>query len=240
MENFIEITIFILIALLSYWISAIVHELGHIVVGLANGWKLFILVVGFVGLKRKDEKLALYFEKNPVMWGGAGGIFPIKEDENNIKIWSKVLLGGPIASITMGIIFVTISALHSHIVWLLLGAMLIGMGIACLLPLKTGITYTDGKRWYRLRNGGQGQAEEIAIFKMTEIEQLGKDKSEIQKEAFEALLNAELPALRYYGNYYLYQYYIANNDDENKANTLEILNDMKSKVPKIIIDDCLL
>ncbi|MCL2051196.1 MAG: hypothetical protein FWG91_05655 [Lachnospiraceae bacterium] len=238
MENFTDIIIFILIALLSYWISAIVHELGHIVIGLAHGWKLFILVVGFVGIKRKDEKLALYFEKNPVMWGGAGGTFPIKEDKNNIKIWSKILLGGPIASITMGIIFIAISVFHFHIVWLLLGAMPIGMGIACLLPLKTGITYTDGKRWLRLRNGGQGQAEEAAIFKMTEIGLLGKDKSLLQKEAFEALLNAKLPALRYYGYYYLYQYYAANNDDENKANVLEVLNDMKSKVPKIIVADC--
>jgi hypothetical protein len=179
-----------------------------------------------------------FIRENPVMWGGVGGTFPIKEGENNIKIWSSVLLGGPIASIIMGGMFLGFCFINFNIIWLLLGLMPISMGVVCLLPLKTGITYTDGKRWHRLRSGGQDQAEEIAIFKMTEFEQFGKDKSTIQKEDFEALLSAELPALRYYGNYYLFQYYIAHNDEENKANTLEVLNNMKTKVSKIIVDDC--
>ncbi|MCL1965106.1 MAG: hypothetical protein FWF69_08615 [Firmicutes bacterium] len=238
METFILIISFILIALLSYWLSAMIHELGHIIVGLANGWKLFMLVVGFIGIKRKGDKLTLYFEKNPVMWGGVGGTFPIKESDDNIKIWSKILLGGPITSIITGMIFLSVCLFSFHIGWLLLGLMPISMGIACLLPFTTGLTYTDGKRWRRLHNGGKEAAEETAIFKMAEFEQLEKDKSLMKKEDFEVLLEAELPALRYYGNYYLYQYYDINNNLESKEKTLGILNSMKKDVPKTIIDDC--
>ena len=238
MESFFEIATFIVIAMLSYWFSAMIHELGHVIVGLAHGWKLFLLAVGFIGIKRKNEKLTFYFEKNPIMWGGVGGTFPIKESEDNTKIWSKVLLGGPIASIITGIIFLSICLLSFHIAWLLLGLMPISMGIACLLPLKTGITYSDGKRWRRLHNGGKEEAEEIAIFKMMEFYQFEKDKSLMKKDDFEVLLEAELPVLRYYGNYYLYQYYDTSNDIENKEKTLSILNGMNKIVPKIIIDDC--
>jgi len=238
MNSFMDIVILILYALLSYWVSAVIHELGHVIVGLLHGWKLFMIVVGPFGVKRKEEKLSFYFEKNIILWGGVGGTLPVKNDVDNTKIWAKILLGGPAASILTGCIFLIICFIHFNFFLLLLGLMPISMGIACLLPLKTGITYSDGKRWQRLHDNGKGQAEEIALFKMIEFEQLGKDKTLIKKDDFEALLEAELPALRYYGYYYLYKYYENQNDFDNKLKAFDILNDLKKDVPKIIIDDC--
>lgn len=237
MNNTIEIICFILSAVLSYWISAVIHELGHVVVGLVHGWKLFLFVVGPIGIKRKNGKLKLYIEKDIAMWGGAGGTFPVKESEHNISVWSKILLGGPVASITMGIIFLVLYFLLSHYFLLMLGLMLISMGIVCLLPLKSSITYTDGKRWCRLHNGGKEEAEEVALLKMSEYEQFGKDKSLIQKEDFEVLLGAEHPVLRYCGYCYLYQYYDYHKDYGNKAKVFDVLAKMKKDVPKIIIED---
>jgi hypothetical protein len=240
MDTFLEILFFIFLALLSYWISAIIHELGHIVVGLVNGWKLFMFVVGPIGIKREECKLRLYFEKNVVLWFGVGGTLPVKDDADNIKIWSKILLGGPFASILTGILFLTIFIFHSSLIWLLLGAMPIGMGIACILPLnlKTGITYTDGKRWSRIKNGGKGKAEETALFKMMEHDQFHKDDASIQKSNFEVLLDAEDKVLRYYGLYYSYRYYVAQNDLENKSKTFDALHKMGKDVPKLVVDDC--
>jgi hypothetical protein len=240
MNIFFDIIIYFSLTLLGYWISAVIHELGHVIVGLAHGWKLFMFVVGPIGIKRKEDKLQLYFEKNVVLWFGVGGTLPVKNDIDNIKVWSKILLGGPIASLVTGILFLTIFIIYPNPVWLLFGAMPIGMGIVCLLPLKlkTGITYSDGARWSRLRDGGKGAAEETAVFKMTEYIHFGKDMSLLKKEDFEALLDAELPALRYYGYCYLYQYYDAKNDTENKSKTFTELQNMKKDVPKVIIDDC--
>ena len=238
LDSILDIILFLFITILSYWISAIIHELGHVIVGLVNGWKLFLFVVGPIGIKRKNGILSLYFEKNLVMWGGVGGTFPVKENEDNIKIWSKILLSGPIASIITGMIFLSLCFLHFHIFLLLLGLMPIGIGIACLLPLETGILYTDGKRWRRLHGGGQEEAEEIALWKMTEFQQFGKDKSLMQREDFEALFDAKLPALRYYGYYYLYKYYDIQNDFDNRNQILEILNSIKKDVPKAIVNDC--
>ena len=239
MDTFVFLLKYIPLATFCYLVCGIIHELGHIIVGILHGWKLYILLVGPFGIKRNDkEKLVFYLEKNPVLWGGVGGTVPVAENRDNLKIFSIILLGGPIASIITGIVFSAICYFHFNLFWLLLGLMSTSMGIACLLPGKTGIGYTDGKRWRRFRKGGQDGAEEKALFKMMQFYQFGKDKSTIKKEDFEALLDAKLPALRYYGYYYLYQYYNAQNDTENKSKTLTILQDIKKDVPKIIIDDC--
>lgn len=163
-----EVVIFILIAILCYIISGIIHELGHIIVGLANGWKFFLLVIGPLGIKTDEEgKLKFYFEKRIALWGGVGATLPKDAKVDNIKIWSNILLGGPFASIVMGVIFLPLGIITKNIVLLLLGAMPLGMGIMCALPLpiKTGITYSDGGRWSRLRKGGQESDEEIALFR---------------------------------------------------------------------------
>jgi hypothetical protein len=117
MSAFVEITTYILLAIVSYWVSAVIHELGHVVVGLTHKWKLFMLVVGPIGVKRKGEKLSLYFEKNLVLWGGVGGTLPTNESEDNIKIWSTILLGGPIASIITGIMFLLLCVFNSHMLF---------------------------------------------------------------------------------------------------------------------------
>jgi hypothetical protein len=197
-----------------------------------------MLVVGPVGIKKTEKGIRPYFEKNAVMWGGVGGALPSDEGADNIKIWSRVLLGGPIASIAAGVMFLALNFIYPSVIFVLLGAMPVAMGIGCLLPLKTGITYSDGKRWARLRGKGQGRAEEISLFKMMMADRFKKDASAIELDDFSPLLKAELPALRYYGHYYLYRYYSVRNDEENMIKALEAINELKKDVPKVIVDSC--
>jgi hypothetical protein len=235
-----KILIFILTALFSYWISGLVHEMGHISVGLRYGWKFYLLVVGPIGLRRNDDsdKVSIYLEKNPTMWGGVGAAIPREARADNMKIWPKVLLGGPIASIIMGCIFTPLGIMTANFALLLLGLMPLGMGIACLLPLKTGITYTDGARWRRIRGGGQGTLEETALFKMMENSITKRDMRQIKYSDFEPLLHADLPAIKYYGYYYSYLFYQARNDEEHAGEALALMNAIKKDVPKIVVDDC--
>ena len=227
----------ILTAVLCYFVSATVHELGHIIVGLLHGWRLFLLVVGPFGIRRNEKgKLSLYLEKNPALWGGVGGTFPQTESAENLKIWSKILLGGPVVSVIMGCIFLPIGIVTQNIVPVLLGAMPVAMGIACLLPLKTGIMYTDGMRWRRIRNGGQAAAEEAALFKLTENNFLGTGILEFAN--FEALLDADLPAIRYYGYYYAHLFYKDKRDEDKAREYIALMDAIKKNVPKVIIDDC--
>ncbi|MCL2170915.1 MAG: hypothetical protein FWB71_02080 [Defluviitaleaceae bacterium] len=228
---------YIPLAIICYFLSALIHELGHVVVGLRHGWRLDVLIIGPLGIKRNEsDKLDFCLEKNPSMWGGAAAAFPVKaDDENNLKIFSKTLLGGPIASILMGIIFLAVCFFHFHIIWLLLALMPLGLGIVCMLPMKNGFTYTDGKRWLRLRDGAKGRAEETALWKIAEFSIFKKNIETIQKEDFEALLDAEHPAHRYYGYFFQYLYYSFQNDLENKEKAFNDLQELKKSVHKSII-----
>jgi len=236
-----EVAIRILTAILCYLILGIVHELGHILMGLINGWKFYLLVIGPLGIRAdEDGEIKFYFEKQLIMWGGVGCTLPKEVSDDNIKIWSKVLLGGPLASIIVGAIFLPIGIITGNIVFMLLGAMGLGMGIVSILPLplKSGIMYTDGERWSRLHKGGQVADEEIALFKLTEIQITGNDFSKVDFNSIESLIKSTEVGIKYYGYYYNFQYYKALSNEEKMELAIEKMEEIKNKVSPIIVNDC--
>jgi len=52
-------------AIPSFFISLIIHELGHVFTGLVNGWHLFILIIGHLKIYRESSggKLGLELKK---------------------------------------------------------------------------------------------------------------------------------------------------------------------------------
>ncbi|UZW15162.1 hypothetical protein OSC52_04800 [Clostridium pasteurianum] len=61
---------FILTPILCYLVSGIVHELGHIVVGLTKGWRFYLLVIGPLGITIDEHNnIKFYIEKRAAMWG---------------------------------------------------------------------------------------------------------------------------------------------------------------------------
>ena len=236
-----EIIVLIFDSILCYFISVIIHELGHIIVGLINGWKFYLLVVGPIGIKADEKgRIKLYLEKNIALWGGVGGTLPCDANENNIKIWAKVLIGGPLSSIVTGIIFLPAGILIENIILILIGAMSLGIGIMCALPLplKTGITYSDGKRWARLQKPGQEADEEISLFKLTENEITGGDFLNIDLKDIEPLVKSKETEIRYYGYYYEYKYYKARNNIDEMKLVINNMKVIKNKIPKIITEGC--
>src|SRR6056297_1656258 len=238
MEGKMEIIVYILISVLCYVVSGIVHELGHIIIGLMNGWKFSLVILGPLGLKVDENgHIKVYFEKRISLWGGVGGTLPKEMKEDNIKIWSKILLGGPLASIIMGVIFLPLGIIKENIIFLLLGAMPLAMGIVSILPLplKTGILYTDGGRWSRLHKGGQEADEEIALFKFTEYQITTEDFSKLDVNCIDSLLKSKELSINYYGYYYKFQYYKAISNEEKMNFFIQEMEKIKSKVPSIIV-----
>lgn len=123
---------------------------------------------------------------------------------------------------------------------ILLGAMPLGMGIMCALPLplKTGITYSDVGRWSRLHKGGQAADEEIALFKLIENEIIGGDFLNVDLKSIESLIKSKEIGVQYYGYYYKFQYYKARSNEELMKLAIQEMEDIKSKVSSIIVTDC--
>src|SRR6056297_1595086 len=238
MERKMEIIIYILISLLCYLASGMVHELGHIIIGLMNGWKFSLFILGPLGIKvDKNGHIKTYFEKRISLWGGVGGTFPKEIKEDNIKVWSKILLAGPLASIIMGTIFLPLGIIKDNIILILLGAMPLAMGIISILPipLKTGVLYTDGKRLSRLNKGGQEADEEIALFKLTEYQIISGDFSKIDIDCIDPLLKSKEISINYYGYYYKFQCYKEISDKEKMNFFIKKMKKIERKVPTIIV-----
>ena len=225
-----------------YIVATLIHELGHVVCGLCNRWKLFMLVVGPLKLYREtlDSPIKLGIEKNIVMWCGVGGTFPTTKSENNIKIWAKVLLAGPFTSIIFGLIMIPVFVVTKNIFVLMLCLMSIAMGAMCIIPMKmkTGLLYNDGTRYKRIRSGGQEELEEKAIFKLIEISMLEGEDATYPDDLIKPLLESKDNELKYYGYYYSYS-------NAKKAGNLDDceyykskMEELKDKVPKVIIEDC--
>lgn len=235
-----EVLIYIITALLCYWIAGLIHETGHIIVGLICGWKFNLLVIGPLGLKVNETgKPQFYVEKRLVLWGGVGGTMPQKADDKNSEIWGKILLGGPLASILTGVFFLPLGIIEKNMMLLLLGAMSLGMGIMCALPfpIKTGITYSDGMRWSRLHKKGQEADEEIAMFKLMENEITGNDISALDPRQMESLIKSKEAEFRYYGYYYFYQYHKSEKNETEMKAALQAMEELKNKVSTLIKED---
>jgi len=198
-----EILLFFIGAIICYLISAMIHEMGHVACGLFHHWKLYMLVVGPMKLYREtmDSKIKIGIEKNPILWGGVGGTLPTKESEENIKVWRKILLAGPLTSIVFGILMLPVFIVTKNIFVLLLCLMPIAMGAMCIIPMKmkTGLLYNDGTRYNRLQSGGQEGAEERAIFRLIEVSLFGGEEAVYPEEYVEPLLASKDPDFQYYG-----------------------------------------
>ena len=201
-----EILKVLVYAIIAYFISTIVHEMGHVTCGLLNKWRFWLLVVGPFKLYREDMNLKIRFglEKDLTLWGGCGGTFPEKEDETAIETFAKILLAGPLASFILGVVFMIIFAFSKSELTLMIGMIGIAEGIACILPMniKTGILYNDGSRFKRIVKGGKERDEENALLSIVIKTMLYGDKAVFEEEKLDILKCSDDVDLKYYGLFY--------------------------------------
>ena len=152
------IIINMVIGLLMGWLAILLHELGHFIAGKSAGWKFYTLVAGPFGIKKENDKLSLFLERDPAFWGGYVRMFPKAADEDWAKGYLRTLMGGPAASILMAAIFITMYFFTRNFHIGFFGIFNILIGMATLI-------WGDGKIIRILKAGGQKAEEEIALLK---------------------------------------------------------------------------
>jgi hypothetical protein len=73
---------------------------------------------------------------------------------------------------------------------------------------------------------------------LVENEATGNDYSKIDLRCIEPLIRSEEAGIRYYGYYSLFRYYQAISEPEKMQSTIEKMEEIKSKVPALIVDSC--
>lgn len=179
-----------------------VHELGHVVAGLVQGFRFELFVVGLLGVKRDEDKVRVYLNKNMGYYGGVASTLPVERSPDNLKKFANMVLAGPIASLLFAVGCLVASQFVGAPYGLLLytgGVTSIGIFLATTVPSKTGMFFTDRKRYQRLMTPGHTQETELAMLNI--ISHFTKDGSykNVSREDVELLITDDVPSMKYYG-----------------------------------------
>lgn len=217
-------------------ISSAIHELGHLVVGLALGFRFYLFEVGPFAFKRnKNDKITFYLEKDMSLWGGIQATIPREENDSNYKKFGYILLGGPIASLILGVMSLPIGIFIDNIFISLIGAMTLGMGVACLIPARSGAFYTDGGRWLRMRKDSAARAVELAIWNLTQGAIVHGSHSKVSFDEIRTLVEDKDPRTQFIGHFYAYHFYKCKDDEMNMEKEKREIQILMGKVPKQMI-----
>lgn len=236
----------LLIKVLLYWLvgiiaGLIIHELGHVLAGVFSGWELFMFEVGPFCLERKERggQLKLRLEKNILYWFGISGVYPKQASENNLKVWGRVLISGPVASIIFGFVLFTAFLFSKSLLLLMISVTSLALGIVNIIPLpvKTGFFYNDGRRFKRVKGSGQEAAEEQAVFKIVEHQMTEGDDVRLEESLLKPLFDSEDKDFRYYGYYILYSEAKKNKDDEKMTFAREKMEQLKEQVSNYSLEN---
>lgn len=179
-----------------------IHELGHVVMGLLQGFRFELLVVGLLGIKREEEKIKIYLNKNFGYYGGLGLTVPKDDSSDNLRKFANVLLAGPIASIVFAVMcFFMVNYLANPygVIVFTAGLASFGIFLATTIPSRSGMFYTDRKRYQRLMTAGKEQEVELAM--LTILGSFVKNQSykDIKKEVFDVLITDNDLFVKHYG-----------------------------------------
>jgi hypothetical protein len=214
----------LLLNIIALFIALAVHELGHIITGLAQGFRFELFVVGLLGVKRTEQGMKIYLNKDVGMMGGVAATIPITQSPANRKKFAYMILGGPVSSLLFGLIALAVSGVGTsgpvHVFWVVAGACSLALVLATTLPRKTGIFFTDRARFQRLMSKGKAGAVEEALLSIMAQYSIDNCSKNVDLNQVRLLQTDEEAFMRFWGYYYEYQYY---KDNALAAQTVEAL-----------------
>jgi len=236
-RNKIEAIIYFPMLIIAPLSALTIHELGHLLTGLALEQKLKLFVVAFFGIRNEDGKTKLFFNKNVSYFGGVAATIPKTVKDINPKSFSKILIAGPIFSFVYFIVcllaflqfdtylnsFFALSALTSF-----------GLFLATTLPEKSGIMFTDRKRFQRLNSKGVIQDAEIAMYELISKGIIDNSFKNIDIHKTVILEKDKDAITKFWAAYLRFMYFKENGLSDQETEALKNLVTFKNEIPKSI------
>jgi len=153
----------LLVVVIAAFLTTLVHELGHAIVGLAVDMRLRAFIAGPFQWRMREGKWSFRFNLAGILTDeGATGVVPLSPNQPR---WQKIAMiaAGPVTNLYCGIIalafafaFSTPGSAHPGLVYpfALFGLYgLIGF-LTNLIPLRSGTNYSDGAKIFQLLSNG--------------------------------------------------------------------------------------
>jgi hypothetical protein len=223
------------ITFIAILLAMAVHELGHLLTGMAQGFRFELYVVGPLGIKREEGKIKVYLNKNLGMMGGIAATLPTSQHPDNRKKFARLILAGPLTSMGYGLICIAIAYLSIPLVaffFYVTGACSIALFFATTLPTKTGIYFTDRARYFRMISKGKEGDSEEALLQIIAQSVADNHHKNISVENALTLQHDDEPFMKFWGFYYEHQYYKENEIADKTESTKATLLAKQTLVPK--------
>lgn len=219
------------------WSALALHELGHLLTGLALGQKLKLFVVAFLGIRHENGRTKVYFNKNLSYFGGISATVPKTENDIQPQTFSKILLAGPLTSffyfMLCWLIFLRFDT-YANSFFALAALSSFGLFLATTLPEKSGMMFTDRKRFQRLNTKGVAQDAEIAMYELMAKGIIDNSFKNIDLSKTYILDKDDDRITKFWAAYLRFMYFKENALVEQKAEALHDLTAFKKDVPKSI------
>lgn len=205
--------------------------------GLYLGQKFKLFVVAFLGIKDEDGKTKFFFNKNPAYFGGVAATAPLTESDINPKSFAKILLAGPIFSflffIGCALVFLQFDSAYNSF-FALTALISFGLFLATTIPEKTGLMFTDRKRFQRLCTIGVTQDVEIALYELLSKSIIDNSFRNIDISKTLILEKDNDVTIKFWTYYLRFMFYKENGLDEMRENSLQQLYKIQHEIPKSI------
>jgi len=155
----------------SIWLALSVHEAGHLLGALSQGFRFVFLAAGPVWIERAGEGVAVRFNRTIQTWGGVAAAMPV--DGRNLRArFSVMVAGGPLASLGLALAgWGAWSALPPGTARFAAGVAALasaGFFLATTQPFGAGGGFaSDGGRLLRLWRKGAAGEREVALLAIT-------------------------------------------------------------------------
>lgn len=216
--------------------AIILHELGHLLAGIFQGFQLELYVVGFLGIKRDDDKIKIFFNTNIQHFGGVASTSPKKilTDEELIRNYRIIFISGPILSLIFGLISFLLLYYSNSILnpfWGLLSITSFGIFLVTTIPNKSGMFFTDRKRYQRLNDKGETGKIELAFLQVVNQALLENNCKNLPLERINVLKTDNDKIVQFWGHYFEYQHYKDNGNTTGVDIIKRTLENYKQLMP---------
>lgn len=158
-----NIFLFVASTLLLAFVAVAIHELGHIFVGLAVGFRFNTMRIGPLQF---DRPLRISRYRGPGAWtGGGASLLPVNTD--NLALPAVIMIAaGPVANIVTGCALLLVPFSRGYFSWVFISFSIIGGVVELLIPFRTPFLISDaGRIWMLLRKRQHGERW-LAILKL--------------------------------------------------------------------------
>ncbi len=225
-----------LFVVLSFLIHLIIHEGGHLIFGLATGWKFVSFRIANLVLVKQDGKLK--WKKTTVVGTGGQCLMAPPDIEPEKCPFFLYLLGGGLVNIITGGIALAVAFLVDGVAAVLLAIfaiMRIGTGITNLFPGKIGGTMNDGYQIFiELPRNISSKKSLCCLLSAHASLTSAEDTSAIPEKIRDVIMNSDYSDLSDTSTANLFLYKAAILQDEGKYNETKDIYEQVYNNPEVL------